>query len=71
MLLLRQLLGLLLNLLGAFGNFVLPLQVGAPDMAFPKINMASYWSLFLGGVTMLFSFFLPGGAPAAGASSSR
>jgi cytochrome c oxidase subunit 1 len=54
---------------GAFGNFVLPLQIGAPDMAFPKINMASYWCLFLGGVTMFFSFFLPGGAANSGWTS--
>ncbi len=54
---------------GGFGNFVLPLQIGAPDMAFPKINMASYWCLFLGGVTMLASFFVPGGAAQAGWTS--
>ena len=54
---------------GGFGNFVLPLQIGAPDMAFPKINMASYWCLFLGGVTMLASFFVPGGAAQSGWTS--
>jgi cytochrome c oxidase subunit 1 len=54
---------------GGFGNFVLPLQIGAPDMAFPKVNMASYWSLFLGGVTMFLSFFLPGGAAQSGWTS--
>ncbi len=47
---------------GGFGNFVVPLQIGAPDMAFPRLNMASYWAFFLGGVTMLVSFFVPGGA---------
>ena len=51
---------------GGFGNFVLPLQIGAPDMAFPRINMASYWSYFLGGVTMLLSFLVPGGAAQSG-----
>ncbi len=54
---------------GGFGNFVLPLQIGAPDMAFPKINMASYWSYFLGGVIMLASFFVPGGAAQSGWTS--
>ena len=49
---------------GGFGNFVMPLQIGAPDMAFPKLNMVSYWVYFLGGVVMLVSFFLPGGARA-------
>src|SRR5437870_10725942 len=42
----------------AFGNFVVPLQIGAPDMAFPRINMASFWAFFMGGVTMLVSFFV-------------
>ena len=54
---------------GGFGNFVLPLQIGAPDMAFPKINMASYWSFFAGGVVMFASFFAPGGAANSGWTS--
>src|SRR5688500_3453960 len=54
---------------GGFGNFVLPLQIGAQDMAFPKLNMVSYWCLFLGGMTMLGSFFVPGGAAQSGWTS--
>ena len=54
---------------GGFGNYVLPLQIGAPDMAFPKLNMASYWSFFLGGVVMFASFFAPGGAANSGWTS--
>src|SRR5580765_5145398 len=54
---------------GGFGNFVLPLQIGAPDMSFPRINMLSYWCLFLGGITMLGSFFVPGGAAQSGWTS--
>src|SRR5687767_9433161 len=54
---------------GGFGNFVLPLQIGAPDMAFPKINMASYWFFALGGLIMLGSFFVPGGAAQSGWTS--
>src|SRR3970282_1024686 len=54
---------------GGFWNYVLPLQIGAPDMAFPRLNMASYWFFFLGGVTMLASFFVPGGAAQSGWTS--
>src|SRR6266568_3952820 len=53
----------------AFGNFVVPLQIGAPDMAFPKVNMASYWAVFVGGIMMLTSFFVPGGAAKSGWTS--
>jgi cytochrome c oxidase subunit I len=54
---------------GGFGNYVVPLQIGAPDMAFPRLNMASYWCYFVGGVIMLGSFFVPGGAAQAGWTS--
>src|SRR5207247_8489567 len=54
---------------GGFGNFVMPLQIGAPDMAFPKINMMSYWVYFIGGVIMLSSFLVPGGAAQSGWTS--
>ncbi|MBI2618719.1 MAG: cbb3-type cytochrome c oxidase subunit I [Ignavibacteriales bacterium] len=54
---------------GGFGNYVVPLQVGAPDMAFPRLNMMSYWAYFIGGVVMLASFFVPGGAANSGWTS--
>jgi cytochrome c oxidase subunit I len=54
---------------GGFGNFVVPLQIGAADMAFPRINMASYQFLVVGGLIMLVSFFLPGGAAQSGWTS--
>jgi cytochrome c oxidase subunit 1 len=54
---------------GAFGNFVVPLQIGAPDMAFPKLNMMSYWVYLPGGLLMLLSFLVPGGAPNSGWTS--
>lgn len=59
-------LGVVPLVVGAFGNYVMPLQIGAPDMAFPKLNMASYWVFFVGGVTMISSFFVPGGAANSG-----
>lgn len=62
-------LGIVPLAVGAFGNFVVPLQIGAPDMAFPKLNMASYWVYLLGGLVMLSSFFLPGGAAKSGWTS--
>ena len=53
----------------AFGNYVVPLQIGAVDMAFPRVNMASFQCFFLGGVVMLASFFIPGGAAKSGWTS--
>ncbi len=54
---------------GAFGNYLVPLQIGAPDMAFPRINMASYWCYFVGGIVMLLTFLVPGGPPNSGWTS--
>ena len=54
---------------GGFGNYIMPLQIGAPDMAFPKLNMASYWVYFVGGLVMLASFFVTGGAANSGWTS--
>jgi len=62
-------LGVVPLIVGAFGNYLVPLQIGAPDMAFPKLNMASYWVYFIGGFVMFFSFFLPGGAANSGWTS--
>jgi len=54
---------------GAFGNYLVPLQIGAPDMAFPKLNMASYWCFAPGGLVMLASFALPSGTANSGWTS--
>src|SRR5207244_648271 len=56
-------------LTGAFGNFTIPLMIGARDMAFPKLNMMSYWFMWPAFVVILSSFFVDGGAPAAGWTS--
>ena len=53
-------------LTGAFGNFVIPLQIGARDMAFPTMNMMSYWFMWPALAFFISSFFVEGGAAAAG-----
>jgi cytochrome c oxidase subunit 1 len=49
-----------------FANWMVPLQIGASDMAFARMNNLSFWLLIPAGLLMTGSFFMPGGAPAAG-----
>ena len=56
-------------LAGAFGNFLIPLQIGARDMAFPTLNMLSFWTTFPAALIMIAGFFVPGGHAAAGWTS--
>ena len=47
-------------LVGAFANFVIPLQIGAKDMAFPFLNALSYWLMWPAFIFMSCSFFVEG-----------
>ncbi|MFC5300751.1 cytochrome c oxidase subunit I [Azospira restricta] len=49
-----------------FANWQVPLMIGAPDMAFPRLNNWSFWLLPVAATLLLTSFFVPGGALAAG-----
>ncbi|HXH13218.1 MAG TPA: cbb3-type cytochrome c oxidase subunit I [Alphaproteobacteria bacterium] len=56
-------------LVGAFGNFLIPLMIGARDMAFPVLNMLSFWVALPAALIMLAGFFVPGGHAAGGWTS--
>jgi len=49
-----------------FANWMIPLQIGASDMAFARMNNFSFWLLIPAALMLVLSFFMPGGAPAAG-----
>ncbi len=53
-------------LVSGFGNYLIPLQIGTRDMAFPFLNMLSFWVAVPATLIMLVSFFVEGGAAAAG-----
>jgi len=53
-------------MIGAFGNFCIPLMIGARDMAFPKLNMYSFWVFAVSQALIIASFFVELGSAAAG-----
>src|SRR6476469_6443519 len=58
--------GAIMPAVGGFANCMIPLQSGAPDMAFARMNNLSFWLLIPAACMIVGSFFMPGGAPAAG-----
>jgi cytochrome c oxidase subunit I len=52
-------------LIGAIGNFTIPLLIGARDMAFPRLNALSFW-LFLASQLLVLVSLLADAAPSAG-----
>ena len=53
-------------LIGAMGNFCIPLMIGARDMAFPKLNMLSFWTFALSLGLVVASLFGELGSAGAG-----
>lgn len=56
-------------LIGAFGNFCIPLMIGARDMVFPTLNMLSFWLAVVSALLLLASLFTPLGGAAGGWTS--
>jgi len=56
-------------LIGAFGNYCIPLMIGARDMVFPTLNMLSFWLALVSAILLLASLFTPLGGAAGGWTS--
>ncbi|MBN9430402.1 MAG: cytochrome c oxidase subunit I [Burkholderiales bacterium] len=49
-----------------FANWQIPMMIGASDMAFARMNNFSFWLLPPAALLLVVSYFVPGGATAAG-----
>jgi cytochrome c oxidase subunit 1 len=54
---------------GAFGGYLVPLQIGAPGLAFPRLSVVGYLVYLAAGLLMAASFAWPGGAANSGWTS--
>ncbi len=54
---------------GAFGTLIVPSLIGAPGMALPRTSALAFWLYAAGGLVMLASFFVEGGAANSGWTS--
>ncbi len=55
----------IMPMLAAFANYLIPIMIGARDVAFPRLNALSFWIFIVGGL-FLYSSFLFGGGPDGG-----
>ena len=52
----------IMPMLAAFANYLMPLQIGARDVAFPRLNALSFWCYLFGALFLNSSWLLGGGA---------
>ena len=49
-------------MIGALGNFMVPVLIGSPDMAFPRLNNISFWLLLPSMTLLVTSSYVEQGA---------